>query len=93
MRFLLFLEMLPKSFTALITLIILTSSINAQVSIDRPDSPSLRLKETPISGEAQRPSIADPCSNVNIAQNLDTSTTITVDETGTFLLSSVNFNP
>jgi len=91
---LLFLEMLSnsKSFTALIVLLISTSSsTNAQAA--PPNPPALDLQETPISGEAQRPSIADPCSNVNIAQSLDTSTSVTADETGAFLLSPVNLNP
>jgi hypothetical protein len=89
---LLFLEMLFKSFTVLIVLFISTSSTNAQAA--PPNPPALDLQETPISGgEAQRPSIADPCSNVNIAQSLDTSTSVTADETGAFLLSPVNLNP
>lgn len=85
--------MLSKSFTALIVLHILTSSTNTQAAIAPVNPPALDLKETPISGEAQRPSIADPCSNVNIAQNIDTSTSVTADETGVFSLSPVNFNP
>ena len=89
---LLFLEMLSKSFAALI-IFILTSSTNAQAAITPLNSPALELKETPVSGEAQRASIADPCSNVNLAQNLDTSTSVTADETGAILLSPVNFNP
>ena len=85
--------MLSKSFAAFIVLRILTSSTNAQAAIAPPNPPALDLKETPISGETQRPSIADPCSNVNVAQNLDTPTSVTTDETGAFLLSPVNFNP
>ncbi|KAN0125546.1 hypothetical protein V8E52_000753 [Russula decolorans] len=85
--------MLSKSFTALIVLLIFISSHNAQAAIAPANPPALDLKEAPISGEAQRPSIADPCSNVNIAQNLDTSTSVTADETGAFLLPPVNFNP
>jgi hypothetical protein len=85
--------MLSKSFTALTVFIILTSSANAQDTITPPNPPFLDLKETPISGEAQRPSIVDPCTNVNIAQNLDTSTCVTADETGAFLLSYVNVDP
>jgi hypothetical protein len=85
--------MLSKSFTALVVLLVLTSSTNAQATIAPPNPPFLDLKEIPISGEAQRPSIADPCTNVNIAQILDTSTGVTADETGVFLLSSVNVNP
>lgn len=82
-----------KSFTNFIALLILTSLTNAQAVIVPPNPPAPDLKETPISGEALRPSIAGHCSNVNIAQNLDTSTSITADETGFFLLSPVNFNP
>jgi hypothetical protein len=87
--------MLSKSFTSLIVLLILTSSTDAQAAIAPPNPPALDLKETPISGEAQRPqpSVVDHCSNVNIAPNLDTSTSVTADETGAFLLSPVNFNP
>jgi hypothetical protein len=85
--------MLSKSFTALIVLRILTSSTNAQAAIASPNPPFLDLKEKPISGEAQRPSIAGPCSNINIAQTLDASTSVTADKTGSFLLSSIIFNP
>ena len=85
--------MFSKSFTALIVLLIFTSSHNAQAAITPANTPALDFKETHVSGEAQRPSIADPCSNVNIAQNLDTSTSVTADETGAFLLPPVNFNP
>ena len=84
--------MLSKSFAARIILLILTSSTSAQAAIALKNSPALDLKETPISGEAQRPSIADPCSNVNIAQNLDTFTSATADETGSFSLSPINLN-
>lgn len=82
-----------KPFTALIALLIITSSIDAQAAVTPPNPPLIDLKETPINGEAQRPSITDPCSNVNIAQNLDISTGVTADETGAFSLSPVNFNP
>ena len=86
--------MLSKSFVALIVLCILKSSTNAQAAISPPKPPALDLKEVPISGESQGPSIAHPCSNVNIAQNLDLSTiTITADETGACPLSPVNSNP
>ncbi len=80
------------SLTALISLLILPSSINAQPGIVPPNPPALDLKESPINGEAQRPLIADHCNNVNIAQNLDTSTTVTADKAGTFSLSAINLN-
>jgi hypothetical protein len=89
---LLFIEMLSTSFTALISLLMLPYSINAQPAIAPTNPPALDVKETPISGEAQRPLIADPCNNVNIAQNLDTSTTVTADKAGTFSLSAINLN-
>jgi len=85
--------MLSESFIALIGLLIITFSTNAQAAIAPPKPPAIDLNETPISGEAQRPSIADPCSNVNVALNLDTSTSVTADETGAFLFSPANFNP
>jgi hypothetical protein len=85
--------MLYKSFPALILLLILTLSSNAQAGITPPNPPALDLKEAPISGVAQRAPVADPCSNVNIAQNIDTSTSVTADETGAILLSPVDFNP
>jgi hypothetical protein len=84
--------MLSKSSSSLIVLLVLTSYTNAQAAI-APDPSALDLKETPISDKAQRPSSADPCTNVNIAQNLDASTGVTADETGAFRLSLVNFNP
>jgi hypothetical protein len=79
--------MLPESFTALIVLVILTSSTNAQAAI-APNPSAFDLKEAPMNGEAP---IAQPCSSVNITQNLDTFTRVTADKTGAFLLSPVNF--
>ncbi len=85
--------MLSKPPTTLIVLLVLTSYTNVRAAIAPPDPSALDLKETPKSDEAQRPSIADPCTNVKIAQNLDTSTGVTADESGAFRLSPVNFNP
>ncbi len=83
--------MLSKSFP-LISLLILASPTNSQAATFPQNPPALDLKETPIGSEAQRPSIVDPCSNVNIAQHLDTSTTITADETGIFSFSAINLD-
>ncbi|KAI0251236.1 hypothetical protein BJV78DRAFT_1213598 [Lactifluus subvellereus] len=81
--------MLSKSFIASVFLLTLTSSVNAHAAI----SPALGVKGNPVRNDVQRPSNGKPCGNVNIAQNIDTSTPVVADANGTFSASITNFNP
>jgi hypothetical protein len=81
--------MFSKSFIAPIFLLALTSSVNAHAGI----TPALGVKGDFTRNDVQRPSSAQPCGNINIAQNLDTSTAVKADANGNFLPSITNFNP
>lgn len=85
----LFVKMFSKSFIAPIFLLALTSSVNAHAGI----TPALGVKGNLARSDVQRPSTAQPCGNINIAQNLDTSTAVNADASGNFLPSITNFNP
>jgi hypothetical protein len=81
--------MFSKSFIATIFLLALTSSVNAHAAV----SPPLGVKGDPKRTDVQQPSKADPCGNVNIAQNIDTSTPTDAFANGTFSASITDFNP
>jgi hypothetical protein len=81
--------MFSKSFIASIFLLALTTSVNAHAAI----APALGVKGNPVRGDVQRPSANSPCGNVNIAKNIDTSTSVAADANGSFSPSITNFNP
>ena len=81
-------EMFSKSFIAPIILLALTSSVNAHAAV----SPALAVNGAPVRNDVQRPSSAEPCGNVNIAQNLDSSTPVQALANGTFSPSIADFN-
>jgi hypothetical protein len=85
---LLFAEMFSKSIIAPIFLLALTSSVNAHALI----APALGVKGDGTRNDVQRPSDANRCGNVNIVQNLDTSTPVQAKADGTFLASITDFN-
>jgi len=80
--------MFSKSFIAPIILLALTSSVNAHAAV----SPALAVNGAPVRNDVQRPSSAEPCGNVNIAQNLDSSTPVQALANGTFSPSITDFN-
>jgi hypothetical protein len=84
---LLLVEMFSKSFIVPVFLLALTSSVNAQALI----SPPIGVRGKPEEGDVQSPSPSNPCSNVNITQGLDTSTTVKANADGTFSASIENF--
>jgi hypothetical protein len=79
----------PFKFTAPILLLALTSSTNAQVII----VPALGVNGSPGLGDVQHPSTDKPCGNVIISQDLDSSTPVAVDASGTFSPLITNFVP
>ncbi len=81
--------MFSKSFIAPLFFLALTSSVNAHAAV----APALGVQGTPVRSDVQRPSTANPCGNVNIAQNLDSSTAVPADANGTFSATALNFNP
>jgi hypothetical protein len=75
-----FFGMPPRSFAKLLALIFLlasTSSVYVQAAV----IPALGDEGTPAIGDIQRLSIADRCGDLDITQNLDTST---ADTSGAF---------
>ncbi|KAH8994534.1 hypothetical protein EDB92DRAFT_1761703, partial [Lactarius akahatsu] len=77
-----------KSFIAYAFLLCFTTSVNAHALIN----PALGVKGNGARNDAQRPSTNKPCGNVNIAQSIDTSTTIALAADGTFSPSITDFN-
>ncbi|KAJ6617032.1 hypothetical protein B0H10DRAFT_1716125, partial [Mycena sp. CBHHK59/15] len=55
-------------------------------------SPALGVKGLPARSDVQRPSTNAPCGNVNIAQNLDSSTAVPAEADGTVMLNITNYN-
>jgi hypothetical protein len=81
--------MFSKSLIAPIFLLALTSSVNAHAGV----SPALGVKGNLARSDVQRPSQAKPCGNIDIAQNLDTSTAVNANGNGSFAASITDFNP
>jgi len=81
--------MFSKSFIASVFLLTLTSSVNAHAAI----APALGVKGNPVRNDVQRPSGGNPCGNVDIAKNIDTSTPVVADAAGKVSASITNFNP
>jgi hypothetical protein len=81
--------MFSKLLIAPIFLLALTSSVNAHAAI----APALGVKGDPTRNDVQQPSQANPCGNINTAQNLDTSTPVNAFANGTFSASITDFNP
>ena len=75
--------MFSKSFIAPIFFLALTSSINVHAVV----APALGVKGNPARSDVQRPSQAKPCGNIDIAQNLDTSTAVNEMKTEAFPLT------
>lgn len=80
--------MLSKSFIASIFLIASISSVDAHAGVN----PALGVKGQLTRNDVQRPSANSPCGNVNIPQNLDTSTAIQADASGSFSPTITDFN-
>ncbi|KAH9889034.1 hypothetical protein C8Q73DRAFT_612976, partial [Cubamyces lactineus] len=55
-------------------------------------APALGVKGTPVRNDVQRPSKNSECGNVNIVQNIDTSTAVQAAANGTFAATITNFN-
>ena len=83
--------MLVKSFTASVFLLALTSSVNADQA-GCAISPAMGVSGgTPGAGDVQQPSSSAPCGNVDIPQNIDTSTPVQAGTNGQFKVSVMNF--
>lgn len=80
--------MFSKTLTALTFVVALTLQVNAHAGI----TPALGVSGTFARGNVQRPSTASPCGNINIAQNIDTSTPVAAAANGQFTVTVTNFN-
>ncbi|KAI0302435.1 hypothetical protein B0F90DRAFT_1816628 [Multifurca ochricompacta] len=82
--------MISKTLTAFVFFLTLTSSsVNAHAGV----SPALGVKGNLARGNVERPSNADPCGKVDIAQTIGTSTPVVAAADGTFSPSVISFNP
>jgi hypothetical protein len=85
--------MLSKSFAASIFLLALTSSVNAQASTGGSGcvfAPAL-ANANPVASDVQHPSSSAPCGDVNIAQNIDSSTPVSVNSKMQFNVQATSF--
>ncbi|KAJ2972405.1 hypothetical protein NUW54_g12275 [Trametes sanguinea] len=78
-----------KSFIAAAALCL---SLSLQAHAHAAIAPALGVKGTPVRNDVQRPSKNSECGNVNIAQNIDTSTAVQAAANGTFAATITNFN-
>jgi hypothetical protein len=79
--------MFSKSFIALISVFALTTSVNAHAAI----APALGVEGPPTVDDVQKPSSSSPCGNVDIPDNLDTSTVAAATADGEFFIDVTNF--
>jgi len=80
--------MLSKSFIAYAFLFCFTTSVNAHAIVNE----ALGVTGNATRNDVQRPSAANPCGNVNIAQSLDTSTPVPANANGSFSPTITDFN-
>jgi hypothetical protein len=82
--------MFSKAFFASALVVAFSVQAHAHAGI----SPALGVNKAQLSrSDVQRPSAAQPCGNVNIAQNLDSSTPVNAAADGTFTATVTDFNP
>jgi hypothetical protein len=81
--------MFSKSY--IVSALVLTA-LSLQVNAHAAISPMLGVKGAPQRSDVQRPSSASECGNVNIANNIDTSTPVQAAADGTFTATVTNFN-
>ncbi|EEB97878.1 hypothetical protein MPER_02711, partial [Moniliophthora perniciosa FA553] len=80
-------------FSRLSALATLTLVLVSQVHAHAVVSPALGIDGEPVRRDAQRPSRGDSrCGRVDVAENLDTSGTVTPGADGTMTLKVQNFN-
>jgi len=80
--------MVSKSFIAYTFLLCFTASVNAHAGV----SPALGVQGALIRADVQRPSTSSPCGNVNIAQSLDSSSSVAAALNDTFSVNATGFD-
>jgi hypothetical protein len=79
--------MFSKSFIALISVFALTVSVNAHAAV----APLLGVIGDPKLSDVQKPTASAPCGNVDISDNLSTSTAAAANSDGEFIINITNF--
>ncbi|KAJ6606937.1 hypothetical protein B0H10DRAFT_1956733 [Mycena sp. CBHHK59/15] len=79
-------------FFSILTSASLVLALALQAHVHVMPSPALCVKGLPACNDVQRLSTNVLCSNMNIAQNLDTSTTVPAEADGTVMLNITNYN-
>jgi hypothetical protein len=74
--------------TAVVAAVFAAQQVRGHCVIVQP----LGVKGTPVRNDVQRPSTANPCGTVNIANTLDTTTASTIDANGQLTTTATNFN-
>lgn len=80
--------MFSKALTAFTIVTALALQANAHAGI----TPALGVTGTFARGNVQRPSAANECGNINVAQNIDKSTPVAASANGQFTVTVTNFN-
>lgn len=80
--------MFAKFLSSTAVVFALLSQVHAHAAI----APALGVSGTPVRGNVQRPSSANPCGNVNIANTINTSTAVTANAAGQFTTTVTDFN-
>jgi hypothetical protein len=82
--------MFSKAFFASALVVAFSVQAHAHAGI----SPALGVNKAQLArSDVQRPSAAQPCGNVNIAQKLDSSTPVNAAADGSFTATVTDFNP
>jgi len=79
--------MFSKSFIALVSAFALTTSVNAHGFF----APALGVGGPPTVDDVQKPPSSSPCGNMDISDNLDTSTVAAATAEGEFFIDVTNF--
>ncbi|KAF5310567.1 hypothetical protein D9619_008197 [Psilocybe cf. subviscida] len=80
--------MFAKFLSSAAVVLALLSQAHAHAAI----APALGVSGTPVRNNVQRPSSANPCGNVNIANTINTSTAVAANSAGQFTTTITNFN-
>ncbi|KAG6901986.1 hypothetical protein C0995_005945 [Termitomyces sp. Mi166 len=80
-------------FSRILTVAAVALMFSAQVKAHAAIAPVLGVSGDPVRADVRRPTILRPCGNVNIAENLDTTTPVAAQADGSFIVTVTNFNP
>lgn len=81
--------MFSKVFTSAALVLTLVLQVSAHAGV----APALGVAGgKPVRADVQRPSTAEPCGTINIANTINTATTVAANAAGVFTVTGTNFN-